>query len=79
MLVSGVRGMLSRVTALVAIACDRCGDIGWPVGTTPQLTRAALPGWSRSNGLDVCPLCHVVRGSSQQSSQEIQEAGSEAG
>lgn len=72
-------GMLSGVTALVAIACDRCGDVGWPVGSTPQLTRAALPGWSRRNGLDECPLCRIVRGESEPANAPGEDAGAETG
>lgn len=52
--------MLCAVTALVAIVCDQCGDVGMPVGATPHEARAELPGWSRRNGLDICPMCRII-------------------
>lgn len=47
------------MTALVAIVCDRCGDIG-TVGPTPQDARAALPHWVRRHGEDMCPVCRTI-------------------
>jgi hypothetical protein len=56
----GMCGYAVLVTALVAIVCDGCGDVGMPVGSTPPEARAGLKGWVRRNGRDMCPLCRIV-------------------
>lgn len=50
---------MERMTAQVAIVCDRCGDIG-TVGPTPQEARDALPDWIRRRGADLCPVCRAI-------------------
>jgi hypothetical protein len=47
------------MSALVAIVCDDCGDVG-TVATTPQDARAELSGWARRRGRDLCPLCRLL-------------------
>lgn len=47
------------MSALVAIVCDSCGDVG-TVGATPSDARAELPSWGRRQGMDLCPLCRLI-------------------
>jgi hypothetical protein len=47
------------MSALVAIVCDECGDVG-TVGPTPHEARAELVAWTRRHGHDLCPLCRLV-------------------
>ena len=47
------------MSALVAIVCDQCGDVG-TIGVTPNDARGDLVGWSRRQGRDLCPLCRLV-------------------
>lgn len=47
------------MSAQVAIVCDQCGDLG-TVASTPQHARGILNGWSRSHGMDLCPLCRFI-------------------
>lgn len=47
------------MSALVAIVCDSCGDIG-TTGVTPSDARTELPAWGRRQGMDLCPLCRLL-------------------
>lgn len=47
------------MSALVAIVCDNCGDVG-TVGPTPHEARAELVAWTRRHGQDLCPLCQLI-------------------